>query len=426
MKILVIGGAVSGTAAARLARRLGHAVAVYDHNAQAVASLRDDSYTVHSGTWSDHLLKNVDFVITSPGVPEHATPLRSVVANGTPLVSELEFGASHLGFPYLGVTGTNGKSTVTELTADMLVAAGLRATAAGNLGTAVSDLAGSDWDIAVLETSSFQLRFIDSFHPMAAAITNLADDHLDWHGSRDRYAAAKARIFENMTPAEAVIYDADDPGAVRLIETAGTRTVPASGTRVLDGGVGVSAGEIVMAGGTVPAATTDPSYLVDLAMAAALAREAGAPLEAVGRVTASFSPGEHRRTVIGVWRGVTWVDDSKATNPHAAVAAAAAYPSVVLVAGGRNKGLDLSSVVAVPSIRSVVAFGEAADEIHQAAPAKVTVVADLGAAVKVAADEATTGDTVLLAPACASFDQFGSYAERGAEFARLARCQEAP
>lgn len=416
MKILVIGGAVSGTAAAELARRHGHDVAVYDTSAAAVAGLRDEAFVIHSGAWADHLLRDVDVVVTSPGVPEHAKPIQDALGRGVTVWSELEWGARHLDCPYTAITGTNGKSTVTAVTARMLDLAGRSAPAGGNLGTPVSALALEHSDEVVLEASSFQLRFIDQFRPAAAAITNVAPDHLDWHGDEQRYADAKARIFEHLGPDDALVYDADDPGAASLVRRASARLVPVSGLRMIDERNGFDGTDIVVDGNRFGVPHAGAGYRVDLAIAAALAIERGCPTDAVAKGIEEFTPSAHRRAVVGTWDGITWINDSKATNPHAAVAAAEAYPNVVLIAGGRNKGLDLSGLTRAPTVRVVVAYGEAADELQAAAPARVVVVPDIPTAVSVADEHAEPGDTVLLAPGCASFDQFTSYAARGEAF----------
>jgi UDP-N-acetylmuramoylalanine--D-glutamate ligase len=420
VRVLVIGAAVSGRAAAALAASRGDEVVVYDRAPAAVTGLADAGYVVASAEWDAALLEGIDLVVTSPGVPEHAAPIRDVIAAGTTLWSELEFGSRHLGVPYLAVTGTNGKTTVTRVLAAMLQASGIRAVAAGNIGTPVSGVSGADLDLAVLEASSFQLRFIDRFRPMAAAVLNVAPDHLDWHANVDGYAAAKARIFEHMTAGDLLAYDADDPGATRLVAAATARLVPVAVGRIPEGGAGVERGDIVLGEARFPIPTDDRSYATDLAVAAVLAKASGATDQAIAATTAAFSPGKHRREVVGRRNGITWVDDSKATNPHAARAAAASYGSVVLIAGGRNKGLDLAGMVP-DTVRHVVAYGEAGPEIGETAVTPVTVVLSFDDAVAEASRLAAAGDVVLLAPGAASFDQFGSYEERGDRFAALVR-----
>lgn len=418
MNILVLGAAVSGVAAAHLGSRLGSEVAIYDRSSKATERLRDEGFKVHSGTWADHLLRNIDLVVASPGFPEGSEPVRSALRSGIATISELEFGVRHLTVPYVAVTGTNGKTTVTHATADMLTASGVPAITAGNIGTPVSGLRPAPATVVVLEASSFQLRLVDGFKPLAAGIVNVAADHLDWHPSLDAYADAKARIFERMGPDDVLAYDVDDAGAARLASRAPCRVVPVSGRFLPDDGVGIEGRALAYGDERFPLSTTDPSWAVDLGIAAVLATVAGASGDGIAAVTRRFTPGAHRRNTVAVRDGVTWVDDSKATNPHAARAAAEAYPSVVLLAGGRNKDLDLSTL-APDTVRHVVAFGEAADAVARSVGAPVTVVAGLEAAVRAAEAIAVPGDTVLLAPGCASFDEFGSYAERGERFADL-------
>lgn len=420
MRVLILGSAVSGRAAARLSRRLGHQVAVYDQSSRALVPLRDEGFQIHSGSWSTRLLRGVGLVVTSPGIPEHAPPIADTLEAGITLWSELEFGARNLSAPYLAVTGTNGKTTVTTAIAAMLRASGVKTVAAGNVGTAVSAVAGEPWDVVVLEASSFQLRFIERFHPHGAAVLNVAPDHLDWHETVEDYAAAKARIFENMTERDVLVYDCDDPGASRLVAGAGARLIPVSGTSQPSGGNGPEDGLLHVGGHGFRMPLRDPAYVSDFAAAATLAHTSGAANEAIQSVFDGFESAPHRRQVVATRDGVTWVDDSKATNPHAARWASAAYPSVVLIAGGRNKGLELSGI-AGPSVRTVIAYGEAGPEIARSVEAPVTTVDSLRDAVMAASAEARRGDTVLLAPGCASFDQFSSYAERGEVFAALVR-----
>ena len=418
MKMLVIGAAVSGTAASRLARDRGHTVSVYDHSEKAAAGLRNEGFTVVTGAWDRRQLNGVDAVVTSPGVPEHAPPLVDSAAANIVVWSELEFGARHLGGPYVAVTGTNGKTTVTAMTTSMLTESGVGAVAAGNIGTAVSSIVDGDHEVVVIEASSFQLRYIDTFHPKVAAILNIAPDHLDWHGTAAAYVEAKARIFENMNDADRLAYDVDDEGSVALAARAAATIIPVSASRVPEGGAGASGSELVFRDHRYPLPTDDRSYVADLAFAAVLATEAGATEEGIRRSLARFTPGPHRRELVGTIDGVMFIDDSKATNPHAARAATTSYERVVLIAGGRNKGLDLSGIVG-PTVRHLVAYGEAGAEVAAGSDVPMTVVVEFDAAVEAARRVAEPGDVVLLAPGCASFDQFSGYGERGERFAAL-------
>jgi UDP-N-acetylmuramoylalanine--D-glutamate ligase len=421
MRTLVLGAAVSGRAAARLAIRSGQRVTVWDADPAATARLTSEGIPAVGGSWSADLLEGVDLVVVSPGIPEKALPVVETLESRVTLWSEVEFAWRQLEAPVVAVTGTNGKTTVTSLIADMLGRSGLATVAAGNIGTALSDVAGGAWDVAVVEVSSFQLRFTERFRPEVAVLLNVAPDHLDWHGSIHAYAAAKARIFANQGPEQVLVYDADDPGAAALVESAGARLVPASGRRHPSGGVGVEHGVIAIDGLEVPLTALvvgDPAYLLDIAAAGAAALAAGATTDAIAAASCDFRPAAHRREVVGTWNGVTWVDDSKATNPHAALAALDAYPSVVLIAGGRSKGLDLTPLAHHPHLRRLVAIGEAAPVLLDASPPGIGVWAgDMAEAVRLAGEAAVPGDVVLLAPGGASFDMFESYAHRGEVFA---------
>ncbi len=418
MRMLVLGGAVSGRGAVRLAERLGYEVAVYDRDPAALADL--SNLPTFDSEWRPEWLSGIDVVVTSPGIPEHSAPITSALSAGVTVWGELEFAARHLSAPIVAITGTNGKTTVTTLVADMLNASGLQATAAGNIGTALADIVGSTPDVIVVEASSFQLRFIDSFTPDLAVLLNIAPDHLDWHQTFDNYRQAKANIVRNVGPEVPLVFDVDDSEASLVAGRSRARLVPVSGKARTDGGWGVEGGRLLLNGldlslDEVPVG--DPSFLLDLAAAGAAALLAGANTAAVRDVITAFEPVRHRRTIVGTWRDVMWIDDSKATNPHSALAAVAAYPSVVLIAGGRNKALDLAPIVRHPNVRSVVAIGEAADEIIGAALHIPSVRASsMSEAVAVAASMAGSGDAVLLAPGCASFDMFDSYAHRGEVF----------
>lgn len=418
MRLLVLGGGVSGAAAARLAARLGYRATVYDRDPRVVESVLAEGTAAAGGAWDPELLSGVDAVVASPGIPAHAEPITDALEVGVPVWSELEFASRYLEAPMVAVTGTNGKTTVTEVTARMAMAAGMRAVAAGNIGLALSDVVGGKWDLVVVEASSFQLRFVDSFHPRVSVLLNVAPDHLDWHGSFVAYAAAKARIFERQDPQETVIYDADDPEATRL---AGGRpgAVPVSGRQRPEGGWGVDGGMLVLPGVSVPLSelpVSDVTFLTDLAAAGVAATQAGVTADGIVQALAEFRPPAHRRTLVASIGGVDWVDDSKATNPHAAIAAAQAYPSVVLIAGGRNKGLDLAPLARVETLRHLIVLGETAEALAASAAVPVTRVDDMEEAVGAARTIAEPGDTVLLAPGCASFDMFDSYAARGEAF----------
>ncbi|HAX81832.1 MAG TPA: UDP-N-acetylmuramoyl-L-alanine--D-glutamate ligase [Actinobacteria bacterium] len=424
MTALVIGAAISGRAAAGLLRAQGHKVVLYDRDPEALAGV--DADVAHGGEWDRAFLDGVDLVVPSPGVPEHAAPVADAIRAGLTIWSELELGYRHAGLPVMAVTATNGKTTITEVAAAMLNASGVRAAAVGNIGDPLCAVDPALWDVLVVEASSFQLRFIDSFHASAAVLLNVAPDHLDWHLTMERYVAAKQRVLERQTASDIVVFDADDPGASAAVAPAVARRVPVSGSRLPSGGWGRDGDTLQIEGARVPLADLwrrDAAFVVDLAAAAAGAMHLGANPVAAAAVARSFRPGRHRRELVGSWDGVDWVDDSKATNPHAAIAAIRAYPSVVLIAGGRAKGLDLTPLAAEPNVRALVAIGEAAPALMAVAPG-AQVADSIDQAVAYADAAARGGDTVLLAPGCASFDMFSSYADRGDRFAAAVRARK--
>lgn len=419
MKVLVLGASISGRAAMRLAVRQGHEVVVYDARASA---LDDLAVPTIAGDLAVADLAGVDLVVTSPGIPEHSTVSRLVQDSGIELIGEIEFAARSIHAPLAAVTGTNGKTTTTEAAAAMLVASGLEVRAVGNVGAPLSDEVGEDRDALVVEVSSFQLRFIDSFRPAAAAILNIAPDHLDWHGTMDAYVAAKARITENQTEGDILVYDPDDAVVTAAIAASAAFPVPVSGRRRPEGGNGPDGPSLHISGHLLERPPLDEAFTFDLTVAATLALHLGASIEGVAEVITGFTTGAHRRQVVGTWAGVTWVNDSKATNPHAAAAAVGAYESVVLIAGGRNKGLDLAPVFESDRLRHVVAIGETASDVSAlVGQDRCSIAASMEEAVAIAAEIAESGDTVLLAPACASFDMFTDYVERGEVFAAAAR-----
>lgn len=420
-RALILGAGVSGLAAARLAVSKGISVTIYDidpgHEVDGLG------VGVAAGSWDPILLNGIDLVIASPGFSERSHPIVDVLESGIPIWSEIEFASRHLRSPLAAVTGTNGKTTVTEATSAMLDASGLDAPATGNIGAPLSDFVDDTYDAVVVEVSSFQLRFTEKFHPSAAAITNVALDHLDWHGSAHAYREAKARIYANQTATDLLVYDSEDEGASLLATSAPSTLFPVSGSRLPKGGGGFDGRNLVVQDVAVDVTeldSQDPTHLVNLACAAALALRMGATSDGVARGAIGFHPGAHRRTLVTESSGVRWVNDSKATNPHAAVASIrAAHGPVILIAGGLAKGIDLAPLAEEENLKMLVGIGEAGPELVDAAGEKGRLAGTMEIAVEVAAGAARAGDTVLLAPGCASFDQFSSYGARGDRFTEL-------
>lgn len=422
-RTLVLGAAVSGVAAARLARRLGHSVTVYDERPDSLVAVAAEGFATIAGRWDPITLHGVDLVVTSPGIPERSRPIVETLESGVTLWSEIEFAWRQLeGVQVAAITGTNGKTTVTSLVAEMLQASGLDARPLGNIGTPLADVVGDAPAVAVIEVSSFQLHYSDRFRPDVAVVTNVAPDHLDWHGTFDRYLEAKAKIVTHQQPGDLLVYCSDDAGACRIAERAPGRKLGVGASSVSSHGWGVdrAGGDLVLGAIRIPLdrlGVSDAAFLGDIGLAAAAALELGATGDAVVGVAESFLPGTHRRTPVGEIDGVVYIDDSKATNPHAALAAIRGYDSVILIAGGLAKGLDVAPLAREPNVRAVVAIGESAPVLLDAAGDRGVRASSMAEAVAKAAAVAEPGDVVLLAPGCASFDMFDSYGHRGDVFA---------
>ncbi len=364
-------------------------------------------------------------VVPSPGVPESHPVLAAAIAAGIPVRSEIDLASELARVPIVAITGTNGKTSVTTLITEMLVASGVRAESAGNIGRPLLEAVFDDVDVIVAEVSSFQLRFTPKFAPRVAVYLNVAEDHLDWHGSFEAYARAKAGIFAHQNPGDVLVYNADDALVHELALGAPARRVGFSVDPGATSGFRLALGELLDADSRAlvrvdELRATAPYEVANVLAAAAAALEAGATAEGVRVAASNFERLPHRARFVGKAGGVTFVDDSKATNPHATRAAVQAYDKVVLLAGGRNKGLDLSRLRPVASnLRAVIAIGEAAPEVEAAFGDLVPVerATSMRAAVRAAARHAESGDTVLLSPACASFDWYSGYAERGDDFA---------
>jgi UDP-N-acetylmuramoylalanine--D-glutamate ligase len=427
-RAVVLGLARSGEAAARALLDAGAAVPVLDaadETAQRDRAAVLSGARVLLGKTDPNDVADADLVVASPGVPWSSPWIEAARARGVPVWSEIEL-AFRLGVrPLVGITGTNGKTTTTEMTVAALRAAGRDAIAAGNVGTPLVTFApGAE---IVAELSSFQLQGIQDFRVPVAVLLNVAHDHLDWHGSGEAYRRAKARVFENQGEADIAIVH-DDPLCRSIAHGAATQILFADDDRPR-GGAGIDDGWIVVPQGRVVEASRlrarGRPNRSDAVAAAAAACALGADPQIVGEALAAFEPRPHRIEQVAVIDGVTYVNDSKATDPHATLAALEGMNGVVLIAGGRNKGIDLSELAgAAPHLRAVVAIGESASEIDAAfAPTGVPVekAGSMEEAVARARELAAAGDTVLLSPACASFDMYRNYEERGDAFRAAVR-----
>ncbi len=439
MKALVLGLGVSGRSVVRYLHDRGVAVSVSEHRprtelaAGELALVEEMAVRLETGGHTERFLADADLVVAGPGVPMTQEVLEAARRRGIPVVGELALAAGNFPVPVIAVTGSNGKTTVTGLIGALLEASGRRVFVGGNIGRPLLDFFTDhvEADCAVLELSSFQLERARGFRADIALLLNITPDHLDRHGGMEGYAAAKYRIFAGQGPEDVAILSGDDP-LVMAADTGPARRLVFGRAPDCDAVTGGSRVTVRREEGTVVgfdlAATRLHSGVNRLNAAAAIlaALAAGCDPAAIAMGLAAFRPPEHRMTRVGSADGVTWINDSKATNAGAVAAALESCDTpVVLIAGGRDKGGDfrlLRDPVAA-RVRLLVLMGEAAGIMEQALGDLVPVVhaADMAAAVRAAAAGAKEGDTVLLAPACASFDMFDSYEQRGRVFTRLVR-----
>ncbi|HEX4941821.1 MAG TPA: UDP-N-acetylmuramoyl-L-alanine--D-glutamate ligase [Actinomycetota bacterium] len=431
-RVVVVGAGVAGTSAARVLSSEGASVLVTEARSAtdvpALAELEAHGIEVRAGGHDPHHFDDATLVLVGPGVPPDAAVVRWARDRGLPVWGEMELGARLARRPYLAVTGTNGKTTVTSMIESCLRAGGLDALACGNIGLPFPEAAVQDRDVLVVEVSSFQLALQESFHPSISVLVNLAPDHLDWHGSLEAYVDAKRRVYARQSGTDVHIGNRDDPVSAAISAAAPCEIRWFRSGPPVDGEVGFEGDELIARLdrihrlGLVDAEAAGAHE--DAAAAAAVALAYGVEPTVVAAALASFRPGPHRGEVVASVDGVRFIDNSKATNVHAAAAAIDAAGSVVLIAGGRAKGADLSPLREhAGGVRAVIAIGEAAADVVEVfdgiAPA--STADSIEDAVRDAFAAARPGDAVLLAPACASWDQFRSYAERGDRFAAAAR-----
>ena len=433
-RVVIVGLGESGLAAARVLRDRGAGVLVSESRSrkeltQRVAAAEAAGAEVVAGGHSPDQLDGADLLVVSPGVPEGADVLAWAAERGIPVWSEIELGARLATCDYVAVTGTNGKTTTTKLIAEAMRRAGLDAMACGNVGYPFSLAAAEGHDALAVEASSFQLRFQQSFRPKASVLLNLAEDHTDWHGSIDAYAAAKRRIYLNQAGDDVHVGNLDDEAAAAVSVEAPCRIVWFSTGPPRMEGAGYVDGELVWRDGSGERSlgrpfSESPSHLANSAAAAAAAISFGIDAEAVGAAVRETGPPPHRGEVVAEVRGIRFVDDSKATNPHAALATIRGFENAILICGGRSKGIDLSPMAeAIPHLAGAVVIGEAAKELQRILSHRLPVEAaeSMEEAVEIAFGMAEPGSAVVLAPGCSSWDMFADYAERGDRFAAAAR-----
>jgi UDP-N-acetylmuramoylalanine--D-glutamate ligase len=407
-RVLVLGLARSGEAAALALARRGVAVVGVDRNAELDAGrLRESGVEVVLGAEDPALVDDVDLLVKSPGIPGEASLVAAARARGVAVWSEVELGARILASPLLGVTGTNGKTTTCELLGEIFRAAGRPVAVAGNVGRPLTGLDGALAEDAwiVCELSSFQLEDIHELRPRIAVLLNITPDHLDRHRDLDAYRAAKLRIFENQGPEDVAVVPRGFPA------------VPGEGRRVE-----------FAAEDPLPAEPRLPGEhnRENAAAATVAAQAAGIPDDAIASALASFAGVPHRLELVRELDGVRWVNDSKATNPDAAERALGAYPpGLRVILGGSRTGMPFAGLAErarEAGVARAYLIGESADEIAEALAregVRFRHSVDLEHAVADAHADAERGEVVLLSPACASYDQFENFEERGARFREL-------
>jgi len=436
-RILVVGLGKSGVAAALFLEAHGARVTVSDAKTEEelrseIPALLDKGITVEAGGHGDRTFRDQDLIVVSPGVPYEIAQLQQARSQGVPVIGEVELASRFLKGHLVAITGSNGKTTTTALTGEVISMGGYESLVGGNIGTPAISLAGESTDDTynVLEISSFQLETIESFHPQIAVVLNVTPDHLDRHRSLQAYISAKARIFENQSRDDYAVLNADDPTCLRLADDCRAHTRFFSRKGELKHGAYVKEGKIYwreeesgeqeimpVAGITLKGAHN----LENVLAAVCVGRLVNVEPHRIRRAVEEFKAVEHRLEFVANIRGVDYYNDSKATNVDATTKALESFSSGIhIILGGKDKGSDYS--VLNPLLKSrakrVYTIGAAAAKIESqiAGAAEIVHAETLENAVRRAAEAAAPGDVVLLAPACASFDQFENYEHRGRVF----------
>lgn len=445
MKVLVAGMGKSGFAAARLALEKGHAVtacdlATSDRLSVDLSPLLARGLLFYGGSMSPNLLQGVEAVILSPGVPRRVDLVRTALQAGIPVLGEIEWAFRHARGRVLGITGSNGKSTTTTLAGELMASCLPDVRVGGNLGRPFSEMVASDTEETwhVLELSSFQLESLDTFRASVAVLLNVTPDHQDRYDAFEDYAAVKGQVFRNQRPSDGAVFCADDPLAVRLAGACDARKVPfATGKELREGAFVLGDRILWRRHGTEEVLFTRADlpllglHNLENAMAACLAaRLAGVPEGALAEPLGRFRGLPHRLEHVATVRGARVYNDSKATNTDAVLKALTAFErGVILLVGGKDKGADFTLLV--PEIRrcakAVLCFGAAASKAEAALKGQGPAVErfkSLAEATRRALELAEPGDSVVLSPACASFDEFENFEDRGRQFTAWVREEE--
>jgi UDP-N-acetylmuramoylalanine--D-glutamate ligase len=435
-RVLVVGLGKSGVASALFLKARGAHVTVSDTKPQdelknEIPALLDQGIAVETGGHGERTFRGQDLIVVSPGVPVDAPLLAQARALGEKVIGEIELAAEFFPGEIVAITGSNGKTTTTTLAGDVLAAGGLSTVVGGNIGTPAISLVerASAETIAVLEVSSFQLETIQTFRPRIAVVLNVTPDHLDRHRTFAAYTDAKARIFENQRPDDFAVLNADDPTCVGMATRTKAQVFWFSRKKEVKYGADVHDGRIlfrdpkrqreIMLLSEIP---LKGAHNVENVLAAVcVGALSGVEPERIRKAVASFKAVEHRLEYVATIRGVEYYNDSKATNVDATIKALESFPANIhLILGGKDKGSDYGVLndLLRQRVKQVYTIGAAAAKIESQIKGATEIVhaETLENAIKRAADSAQPGDIVLLAPACASFDQFRSYEHRGKVF----------
>jgi UDP-N-acetylmuramoylalanine--D-glutamate ligase len=437
-RVLVVGLGKSGVASALFLKTHGARVTVSDTKSgddlrNEIPTLLDHGITVETGGHGERTFREQDLIVVSPGVPVDAPLLVRARALGETVIGEIELAARFLPGPIVAITGSNGKTTTTTLTGEILAAGGLPVLVGGNIGTPAISLAehAKPESVIVLEVSSFQLETIQSFHPKVAVVLNVTPDHLDRHRTLENYVDAKARIFENQRGDDFAVLNADDPTCAAMAERTKARVYWFSRQKEVKQGVWVREGNIVFRNGTQQREVMQVSEiplrgahnLENVLAAVCAAVLMGCSPDKIRDAVRQFKAVEHRLEFVTTIRGVDYYNDSKATNVDATIKALESFPANIhLILGGKDKGSDYAVLndLLRQRVKRVYTIGAAAAKIEsQIKDVEVVHAETLESALRRANAVAQAGDVVLLAPACASFDQFKNYEERGRVFKEI-------
>ncbi|MDT8421654.1 MAG: UDP-N-acetylmuramoyl-L-alanine--D-glutamate ligase [Desulfuromonadales bacterium] len=435
MRITVIGAGQTGLALVRFLSERGASVTLSDRRTadeiQGLERLQDLPVKFDLDGHRRECFEQADLVAVSPGVPLGIEPLQLAKSKGIPLLGEIELASREIAAPIIAVTGTNGKSTTVSMLGEIFHHWGKKTFVGGNLGTPLVEACSEDWDYLVVELSSFQLETIEEFRPRYGVLLNLSEDHLDRYQDLASYYAAKKRMFENMAADQCAVLNADDGQVMQLVADSTCRRVLFSGSGHLNEGLGRVGNELVWRWQgketRLPLENLQLKGLhnVENAMAAMVpALLEGCPAEIAWQAVCGFHGLPHRMALVRELDGVCWYNDSKGTNVGSVMKSLAGLEApVTLIAGGKDKGGDFSLLRSQVEgrVTDLILLGEAASRMERqlAGSCRIHRVDSLEDAVELAREVTVAGGTVLLSPACSSFDMFENFAHRGEEFARL-------